>query len=363
LPDIRNLDGKVAFGTGEYTNEAGIANSSARILPAGTVCLSRTASVGFVTKMGRPMATSQDFVNWVCGPGLDPDFLMHLLIASRDYIRSQSSGAVHKTVYVPTVKEFRVCMPPSDEQKRIAGILKEQLAAVERARAAAKAQLEAAKALPVAYLRDVFEGDEGRAWPRVPVRQFLASPLRTGISKPADTTSEVRCLTLSAVRDGQLKTEESKPVALSKDELEKHSIKPGAFYLVRGNGNRNLVGRSGQAPVADIQIAFPDLLIEVVPNESCGLAEFLRFAWDCPEVRRDIEERARTAAGIYKINLRNLSEVLLPLPQVTTQRQTANRLERRFEEAASLERSCAGQLADIESIPAALLRSAFQGRL
>ena len=136
-----------------------------------------------------------------------------------------------------------------------------------------------------------------------------------------------------------------------------------AFYLVRGNGNRNLVGRSGQAPESDTPIAFPDLLIEVVPNESLALAEFLRFAWDCPEVRRDIEERARTAAGIYKINLRNLSEVLLPLPEVTVQHQTANRLEQRFREAANLERSCHDQLAAIESTPTALLRTAFQGQL
>jgi hypothetical protein len=61
---------KVAQDTLESTNEQGIANSSARLLPEGTVVLSRTASVGFVTIMGRPMATSQDFVNWVCGPEL-----------------------------------------------------------------------------------------------------------------------------------------------------------------------------------------------------------------------------------------------------------------------------------------------------
>lgn len=63
LADVRELDGKVAQDTIEHTNEEGIANSSARPLPEGTVVLSRTASVGFVTIMGRPMATSQDFVN------------------------------------------------------------------------------------------------------------------------------------------------------------------------------------------------------------------------------------------------------------------------------------------------------------
>jgi type I restriction enzyme S subunit len=91
LPDIRALDGRHVFETVERTNPEGIAHSAARVLPAGTVVLSRTASVGFVTIMDRPMATSQDFVNWICGPDLDPEFLMHLFIRSRERVRSLSS--------------------------------------------------------------------------------------------------------------------------------------------------------------------------------------------------------------------------------------------------------------------------------
>lgn len=119
LADIRELDGKVAQDTIEHTNEKGIANSAARLLPEGTVVLSRTASVGFVTIMGRPMATSQDFVNWVCGPELDPRFLAYLLRATRAYIRSLSSGAIHQTVYMPTVESFFVCAPSVQRQREM----------------------------------------------------------------------------------------------------------------------------------------------------------------------------------------------------------------------------------------------------
>jgi type I restriction enzyme, S subunit len=75
IQDARGSHGGRIDDTLEKTNDLGIANSSARVLPAGTVCLSRTASVGYVVVMGRPMATSQDFVNWVCSEQLDPDFL------------------------------------------------------------------------------------------------------------------------------------------------------------------------------------------------------------------------------------------------------------------------------------------------
>lgn len=156
LPDIRALDGKVAMETKENTNPLGIANSSARILPAGTVMFSRTASVGFVSMMGRPMATSQDFVNFVCGDGLASRFLMHALRASHEYLLANASGAIHKTIYMPAVKEFHLCHPDRKTQDKLTAHLDAQLADAAAILTAARAELVAIQALPAAVLRRVF---------------------------------------------------------------------------------------------------------------------------------------------------------------------------------------------------------------
>ncbi|HEY3227631.1 MAG TPA: restriction endonuclease subunit S, partial [Roseiflexaceae bacterium] len=54
---------------------------------------------------------------------------------------------------------LEIPLPPLPEQRRIAALLAEQMAAVERARASAEARLEAARALPAALLRQVFESE------------------------------------------------------------------------------------------------------------------------------------------------------------------------------------------------------------
>ncbi len=132
LPDIRKLHGKRAYETTETINDAGLANSSARLLPVGTVCLCRDASIGFVTMLGRPMATSQHFCNWVCDPDcLDPEFLMYAFMASFDYLRELGSGSVLKTIYMPTIQSFHINAPAITEQRRIARMLRDQLAAAE----------------------------------------------------------------------------------------------------------------------------------------------------------------------------------------------------------------------------------------
>lgn len=158
LPDIRALDGKVATETSEYTNGLGLANSSARLLPAGTVVLSRTASVGFATVMGVPMATSQDFVNWVPGDRLRSWYLAHALMAARDYIRSLSEGAIHKTIYMPILKELRIRLPSVDEQDRILGQIDEASVAFQRATDALDRQAAALDALAPALLTAAFQG-------------------------------------------------------------------------------------------------------------------------------------------------------------------------------------------------------------
>jgi type I restriction enzyme S subunit len=158
LTEIRALDGQWVESTQLRTNAEGIANSSARILPRGTVCYSRTASVGFVCIMAQPMATSQDFANWVCGDDLEPEFLMHALIRSCNELREIATGATHKTIYMPQLESFHLCAPEIDEQRRIVRRLKAQIAEVHQIQAAATAQLAEIERLPQRLLAQAFAG-------------------------------------------------------------------------------------------------------------------------------------------------------------------------------------------------------------
>lgn len=156
LPDIRKLHGKYAYETTEYTNDAGLANSSARLLPPTTVCLCRDASIGYVTILGRPMATSQHFCNWICGPDLDAEFLMYAFMASQDYLRELGSGSVLKTIYMPTIQSFQICAPDIEEQRRIAKVLSERLAAAEELTTSLTTRLADIEKLPQRLLAAAF---------------------------------------------------------------------------------------------------------------------------------------------------------------------------------------------------------------
>ena len=134
LADVWQLrDGRQRFlgDTSEKISELGLQNSAAELLPAGTVVLSRTASVGFTGIMPVPMATSQDFWNWVCEPNLLPDFLYWQLCAMGHKFRQLTNGSTHKTIYQGDAASLEVCVPPLHTQRRIARFLNEKTVRID----------------------------------------------------------------------------------------------------------------------------------------------------------------------------------------------------------------------------------------
>ncbi len=252
-------------------------------------------------------------------------------------------------------------LPPLNIQRRIASDLAEQLAVADVARRAAEARFDAANALAAAYLHDVLESPRVTKWSTTTVGDLVRTPIRTGVSKPVRPDSDKRCLTLSAVRGRTLVLDASKPAAVSDADAEGNWVRPGCFYVIRGNGNRELVGRGAFAP-NDIRepILFPDLLFQLDLGDAVDPA-FFWCLWSSAGVRQELANRARTAAGIYKINTSNLSSVPLRMPTLDEQRIVAGHLLSRLEATDLLRANCRDDCATVSALPASLLRTAFAG--
>ena len=123
LFDTEGLQGREISETAKMVTEEGLNNSSARLLPKGTVVFSRTATVGKTTVMGRDMATSQDFANYICGPKLHNYFLVYLFRSMGRTWKSLMAGSIHNTIYMPVFKALQIVLPPFHEQRAIATAL------------------------------------------------------------------------------------------------------------------------------------------------------------------------------------------------------------------------------------------------
>lgn len=128
--------------TAEKISMLGLANSAAELLPAGTVIFSRTASIGFSGIMPCPMATTQDFWNWICGPKLIPEYLLFLFRAMTQKFAEITNGSTHKTIYQPIAAGLEICVPPIHEQEKIARMVKQSMTDVDAVHAKVSTSIE-----------------------------------------------------------------------------------------------------------------------------------------------------------------------------------------------------------------------------
>src|SRR5207248_2755872 len=121
-------DHDYVFETINHINELGLANSSARLLPAGTVILSRDPTIGRCGILGRPMATSQHFLNWVCHDELMPKYLLMVFKGPmQQEFERLTMGATLRTIGMPDVNIFSIPLPPITEQGAIVAFIDREI--------------------------------------------------------------------------------------------------------------------------------------------------------------------------------------------------------------------------------------------
>jgi type I restriction enzyme S subunit len=131
LQDSNHLDRLYIRDTAAKITPAGIANSSARMHPHGTVVLSRDAGVGKSAIMAEDMAVSQHFMAWTCGPQLCNVFLYYWLQSQKPEFERIAMGNTIKTIGLPYFRKLKTPIPSRAEQDSIAEALSDADALIE----------------------------------------------------------------------------------------------------------------------------------------------------------------------------------------------------------------------------------------
>ncbi|HDZ8963592.1 TPA: restriction endonuclease subunit S [Aeromonas dhakensis] len=112
--------------TQEYISEQGLKNSSAKLLPAGTVLLAMIGqgkTRGQVALLKFEATTNQNSAAIIFNDDQEPEFHFNFLLSQYENIRGMSNSAGQSNLSGALVKAIRVPVPPLSEQKKIAQIL------------------------------------------------------------------------------------------------------------------------------------------------------------------------------------------------------------------------------------------------
>lgn len=101
----------------------GLQNSSAKVLPKGTVLLTSRAPIGYVAIAENEVCTNQGFKSIVLKEGYCSEFFYYLLKNNIDYIVGMASGSTFAEISGTQVKNLEFTIPPVGVQRKIAGVL------------------------------------------------------------------------------------------------------------------------------------------------------------------------------------------------------------------------------------------------
>ena len=136
----------------ETITSAGLANSTSKLIPAGTNIFAARMGVGAVVRYPFSVAINQDLIALTPSPALDPGYLFYWLQSRKGGFVAVATGTTVKGIRKDVLLSFPMLLPPLDEQRRIAEVLR----SVDEAIASESEYEQQAKVVRRAFLHEHF---------------------------------------------------------------------------------------------------------------------------------------------------------------------------------------------------------------
>ena len=242
-------------------------------------------------------------------------FLMQTEAFSQHSVR-ESKGSVNPYVNFSDLAWYEFALPPIAEQRRLANALRANESASETQRALAERSVLASHALLDRHLTWL-----GPSVQRVLVGDLLVDGPKNGLSPKASSGQQgLRTVSIGAVSHGVFDpTDHVKGIDLTPEEASPYLVRKGDIFAVRGNGNRQLVARVGQAYENYDDLIYPDLLIRMRFDPARVDADYLIAQWNHPSVHTRLLSRAKSSNGIWKVNGQDIRSHELIVPPLRVQ--------------------------------------------
>lgn len=348
----------LAGSTVRTLTDQGLAESSATLVPTGSVILSTRAPIGHLVINEVPMAFNQGRRGLVPGPGLSPRFLFHHLDHSRELLDSMGTGATFKELSASRLKEVRIPVPPLAEQERIVRILDEALDGIATARASIEASIEATDELIDVEL-DTAVAQAGRDWPSAPLESLCKHVTvgHVGPMKQEYRPAGVPFLRSQNVRPFELALDNVNFVSAEfHRQLSKSALAPGDVAIVR-------TGYPGTAAVVPESLPVANCADLVIARPGPALLPQYLAAFLNSHTGRRVVGAEIVGAAQQHFNVTSAKQALVPVPPTARQQEIVDRVTAVRRDAAVLRSRLTSKTGQLERLRRSLLAGAFAGEL
>ena len=340
---------------------AAVKSSATHILPAGTVVIASRVGLGKVCRVANDTAINQDLRGFIpkAKAQLDNQYLFWWFKSVADQIVAAGNGATVQGVTLPFLRSLAIPLPPLDEQRRIVAVLDKAFAGIATATANAQKNLTNAHdlfdSLTEAAFADLANSTAKRS--ELEALTEAKSGITYGVVKPGDDGA-VPFVRGGDLVGGEVRMDRLRTITEEVSSQYKRTLLKGGELLMC------LVGVPGQCAIAPMELAGANIarqvgLIRLRPEVN---AYFVRDYLQSPLGQKALG--TFTGGTVQQvINLGDLRQVEIPLPDRSKQDELVNRIALLKECASQLSRTYQSKLAALAELKQSLLQKAFAGEL
>ena len=392
--DLSGFNQKYISKGKKSISKLGLENSSAQLMPKGSVLFSSRAPVGYVVIALEELATNQGFKSVVPKKDILSEYIFYYFKSITQLANQVATGTTFKELSGTAFKKLPFPLPPFPIQQAIVVKIEELFSELDQSIASLKTAQQQLKIYRQAVLKWAFEGKlhQGHV-PGITIRTGHVQEEILLAAEPEEKYGEVKgesqdlpegwkwvkigdiCKCIVPNRDkpksfsGPIKWVTTPNLCEESIKLDYQKINLGLTELETQKYNARViptksvimtcVGTFGLSAVIDQPVVINQQLHAFLPAERI-YPKYLAF---CIQINKRYFEAKSTSTTIQYLNKGNCNSMPFPLCPVETQKEIVAAIESRLSVADNLEKSIRQSLDKAEALRQSILKKAFEGKL
>ena len=357
-------------------SRVGLAKSSAKVMPAGSIHFSSRAPIGYVVISAEPLATNQGFKSLVPASGIFNEYIYYYLLLSREYAREHASGTTFLELSGKAFGRLSIPLAPLNEQRRIVAKIEELFSEIDKGVESLEKAREQLKIYRQAVLKHAFEGKltarwrqenqdksglENAEWQFVKLHEIAEINPRLDKSVYADDLT-VSFVPMPAVEAGTgvMDVSQIRPL---------HEVKKGYTHFQESDVLFAKItpcmenGKMAVVPPLRNKLGFGSTEFHVLRTSNQASEQYIFYFVSSEKFRRNAEHNMTGAVGQRRVPATWLANEHVPLPPLPEQRIIVARIEKSLSQITRLLKETDAQLIKTKSLRQSILKQAFSGQL
>jgi type I restriction enzyme S subunit len=356
---IGDLNDGVVNCAASHITELGLKNSSAKMMPAGTLLVAMYGSIGKLGITGMPCCTNQAIAFAKELYGVTTKYMFYYLSMIKPQLLTKGKGGTQKNISLTVLNSIDVVVPPIEEQARIVARIEELFSELDAGVETLQKIKQQLSVYRRSVLKDAFMPKDN--WRKVEAGEIgqvclgrQRSPQNVSANYP---TKYIRAANIT---EKGIDTSDILEMEFTPTEREKYYLKYNDIVVSEASGSKTQVGKPALWKNEIDKCCFQNTVIR--HRITSDNPSFVYWQYKYHYLNGGFAKMVG-GVGINHIGAKNFSQIELWLAPLDQQKEIVERIEEQLSLCEAIEATIETALQEAYAMRQSILKQAFEGGL